>query len=521
MLSLPLPVLATQVPSTSYRLPTDIAEERMINASNFSMRDLCHTTIGVAEKVTVNAQSVQSSLGSDGWKTLSAHTAVNALHDSYARSDPPQCDEDTRVEVIREIKNWITDRKSPQRLLCMTGAAGSGKSALQQTIAESCSKSDILGSAYFFGAGDPTRNTTSSLVPTIAYQLGSENPGLKEYIGSAVERDGHIFKKSLLSQMTALICEPVRLLHEAGRLDFASLRYAILIDGLDECQGEDNQAKILAAVKKCLLDKNLPFRVFIASRPEWAIRSALEPGGELNKLAYHIELSDKYDATADIRRYLSRSLRELGLRSSDPRARSPGWFSKVDIEKLVEAASGQFIYAATVVRYLSERPSSPVDRLKIVLTWAPTDDQSIRPFKKLDLLYHNILSAARMAYEAVDTHREREFLLLFRAYHISSTLGFPKINDNSPFQISNEKVDGYLQLESGAHEILISDLHSLVTLRRSGPLSTKLYLYHKSFGDFLNEESRSKDLFVPYSRVQIHLAKCFLQHVIRYPVVGM
>ena len=73
----------------------------------------------------------------------------------------------------------------------MTGPAGSGKSALQQTIAERCEESDILGSAYFFATADPTRNTVSNIVPTIAYQLGSQNPILKQAI------DAEFVKKSL------------------------------------------------------------------------------------------------------------------------------------------------------------------------------------------------------------------------------------------------------------------------------------------------------------------------------------
>lgn len=444
---------------------------------------------------------------------LLERTAPNALYDSRARYDAPKCDEDTRVEVIKELTNWIEDRESPQRLLCMTGAAGSGKSALQQTMAEYCSNSKILGSAYFFGAADPTRNTPSSLVPTIAYQLGRGNHELRAYIDSAVEEDPLIFSKSLASQMTTLICDPVKSLQAAGRLDLASFRYAILIDGLDECQGEDHQSEILMAVKQCLLDKDLPFRIFIASRPEWAIRSALEPGGKLNEPSYHIQLSDHYDATADIRRYLWRSLRELGLQSCDPRARSGEWFSGEDIEKLVKAASGQFIYAATVVRYLSERRSSPVDRLKTILTWTPEYRQSARPFERLDLLYHNILSAAKIAYEAVDSHAERDFLLLFRAYHINASLSFP--GTGGPYRYFNEQLNALLQLEQGADVILISDLRSLASLVPRGPYGTSLHFYHQSFSDFLDDQGRSKDLFVSSDRVRTHLAKCFLRQVVQ------
>jgi hypothetical protein len=38
-----------------------------------------------------------------GWKMLLKNIASNALHDSSARFDPPKCDEDTRVEVTKEL----------------------------------------------------------------------------------------------------------------------------------------------------------------------------------------------------------------------------------------------------------------------------------------------------------------------------------------------------------------------------------------------------------------------------------
>ncbi|KAJ2927360.1 hypothetical protein H1R20_g9736, partial [Candolleomyces eurysporus] len=39
----------------------------------------------------------------DGWKMLLKNVASNALHDSSARFDAPKCDEDTRVEVTKEL----------------------------------------------------------------------------------------------------------------------------------------------------------------------------------------------------------------------------------------------------------------------------------------------------------------------------------------------------------------------------------------------------------------------------------
>ena len=130
-----------------------------------------------------------------GWELLLKYTAPNALYNSSARYDAPKCDEDTRVEVTSEIMGRIQDRECPQRLLCMTGAAGAGKSALQQTVAETCSGLDILATTFFFSSTDPTRNTVSAVIPTIAYQLGSNNPAVREAISQAVTKDPLIFKK--------------------------------------------------------------------------------------------------------------------------------------------------------------------------------------------------------------------------------------------------------------------------------------------------------------------------------------
>ncbi|KAJ2925891.1 hypothetical protein H1R20_g11205, partial [Candolleomyces eurysporus] len=435
-----------------------------------------------------------------------------------ARYDCPKCDEDTRLEVATEIMNWIEDRNGPQRLLCMTGAAGAGKSALQQTIAECCGRLDILGSAFFLGAADPTRNTVTPIVPTIAFQLGLANPSLKQAITLAIENDPTIFSRSLQEQMDTLIVAPVRGLTVQGLDPKALPAYAILIDGLDECKGEHHQSELLAAIKKSLLASDLPFRIFIASRPEWAIRSALDPGGDLHELAYHIQLSDKYDATADIRRYLWRRLRDIGHKSRDPRVRSHLWPAAEDIEILVRAASGQFIYAATVVKYVSEPRVYPSDRLKTVITWTPAEDQLARPFENLDRLYANILSEAKGAYEAVDIYSRRDFLLLFRVYHMKDTRGLSGLNLRFNHTTA---LNAVLGLEEWAHESLISDLQSLVIYEPSQAHGFKLRSYHRSFSEFMENESRSQALFVPTSRVYAHIAKCSLQAINRCPLTSI
>ena len=101
--------------------------------------------------------------------------------------------------------NWIQDRDPTHRLLCMTGAAGSGKSALQQTIAERCTERYIPSATFFLSSTDPTRNNVSSIVPTIAYQLGLKHALVRASTVAAVKRDPLVFSQSLRSQMDTLL----------------------------------------------------------------------------------------------------------------------------------------------------------------------------------------------------------------------------------------------------------------------------------------------------------------------------
>ena len=174
------------------------------------------------------------------------HTATNALYDSSARFNPPKVDEDTRVVVMERLTNWIEDRDSPMRLLCMTGAAGAGKSAPQQTITERFASSKVLAASFLFASSDPTRNNITTIVPTIAYQLGLGHPHLRGWIGEAVDNDHLIFKKSLKTQMDTLIIGPVeRLRSQVDSATFSSIPYLITIDGLDECSDALHQAELL------------------------------------------------------------------------------------------------------------------------------------------------------------------------------------------------------------------------------------------------------------------------------------
>ncbi|TEB30625.1 hypothetical protein FA13DRAFT_1792210 [Coprinellus micaceus] len=486
-------------------LPPNSSPSLFANANNFHLQNL-------------NYYQVSSPSRSEtGWKLLLEHTTPSALYDSRARFDPPKVDKHTRVEVMERLTTWIEDRESPTRLLCMTGAAGAGKSALQQTIAERYAESGALAASFFFSCSDPSRNNVSAIVPSIAYQLGLRHPYLRQWIGEAVDDDHLVFSKSLRTQMDALVVRPVEHFRaQMGPAKFSSLPYLITIDALDECLDDQHQADLLSVIHTSLLRDNMPFRIFLASRPELTIRTALEsyPQG----FVYHLRLSDDFDATDDIRKALWRRLREIGARSSDPLARSPLWPTHDDVESLVIASSGQFVYAATVIRYVSDRRGSPVKRLQMVLEGrhgeAPANE---RLFAELDLLYMSILSNAKEAWEVANPDSPYDFVVLLRIFECYRCSDFPL----SSFLVTRRYHESndfchLLGLDSNTLDTLTLDLRSLVSVvdkNGSGETYDTLHLYHRSFVEFLDTPTRSKGLYRSTVLVTEFIVSCLMRQI--------
>lgn len=260
---------------------------------------------------------------------------------------------------------WIQRKSSPNRLLCITGAAGAGKTAIQQTLALHCERQVILASTFSFSAADDSRKDISRVIPSIAYQLGVKNNPFHQLVAQAILRDEAIFERDSATQMETLVVHPSQDLR--NRETFSP--YIILIDGFD-CLDEGEQAELLEVIRQQLLEKNTVFLIAIASRPQLAIHTAVSSNGHLTALADHIQLSNEYDATPDIRHTLRTQLRRIGRESHDPDANNSSWPSDDDLERLVASASGQYIYAATVLKYVSEPRGggSPSMRLRTILS---------------------------------------------------------------------------------------------------------------------------------------------------------
>ncbi|PPQ95012.1 hypothetical protein CVT25_000475 [Psilocybe cyanescens] len=434
-----------------------------------------------------------------GFELLQEYVAHGAFHDSGERFDPPKCHANTRVAIIKRITNWICGLSENIRealIMWLYGAAGAGKSAIAQTIAEILDGQHFILASFFFSRNDPQRGTAQLLVTTLAYQLAVKLPLVfRERLRLAFENDPLITTRSLEAQFKALIREPLlELLHSEFSINN---HLVIIIDGLDECDDSKVQARIVDLSFDLLRGRDIPLKILIASRPEIDISSSFDtkPFSTLARIA----LDDDYQSIEDIRHFLADKFHEIKtqhrLRSYIP----IGWPAQDSLDTLVQKSSRQFIYASTVMKYVASARHRPTHRLEVVLG-IQLPKAGDNPFAELDALYRHIL----MGVEEVD------LILQIIGFVVLHPADYPNL---VPF------IEALLSLVPGDVELLMQNLSSLISVENHPYFPEKLTIriLHASFKDYLLDQSRSKDFFLDSLKMHTHYAELCIAQITEFP----
>ncbi|KIM37667.1 hypothetical protein M413DRAFT_47349, partial [Hebeloma cylindrosporum] len=316
---------------------------------------------------------------------LFSSISSGAFHNSAERYDAPKCHPQTRLAILEKIMNWIKDVTNPQspRFMWIYGPAGSGKSAIAQTIAEICEKEGIIIASFFFSRTVAERNNEGSLIPTLVYQIYLAITEIRDFITTAVEHDPTILSRSLDAQIRALLVEP---------LSFSPVQLTpklIIIDGLDECVSPKAQKCILQTLAAAAAQLNHSVRFLVASRPEQVIRTSFN-APTLSGITMGVPLDETYKPNADIKMFLNSRFSEIKEDHPSGAFLPEIWPPKGVVDTLVTKSSGQFIYASTVMKFIESHHHRPTDRLKIILGVSKSGADA--PFAELDAVYHHVLS---------------------------------------------------------------------------------------------------------------------------------
>lgn len=362
-----------------------------------------------------------------------------------------------------------------QWILWLNGAAGAGKSAIARSIVALCIAKNIPMARFFFFRTDTTRNTVQPIIATLVYQLVQQIPDLMAIIVPKIESDPLIFTKSLETQLQYLIFEPLHQLHCECVLKNIIV---LLFDGVDECDGDENQMHLIRLIAYFLRNRDLPIIAFFGSRAEYHLQQIFRTH-DVSTNVLQLALDDNYLPNADIRLFLDDKFKQVKETHPFNHHLDIDWPNPAHVQEIVQKSSGQFIYASVIINFVLSPRQHPARQLEIIRGLRPAG--KLTPFAQLDVLYRHILSQ-------IQDFDRTSLILAWAIFGLSQRGG----------GISN----GFSSCDIPA---LLGDLASIIIYE-----DNELRFLHASLPDFLLDRTRSQDYYLDKkfwcTRLSIH---CF------------
>ncbi|PQE27705.1 WD40 YVTN repeat-like-containing protein [Rutstroemia sp. NJR-2017a WRK4] len=404
--------------------------------------------------------------------------ATDAPFNSCNRQYEPTCLPETRVDLLQEIYKWA-DRQNEQCIFWLNGLAGTGKSTIARTVARTYFEQNRLGASFFFSRGGGDVGHASKFFTSLAVQLAYNIPSLQHYISDAITERSDIASHSFRDQWRQLVLRPLSRLD--GSLSLSS--YVLIIDALDECDNENDIQMILQLLAMARELKTIQLRVFLTSRPEIPIRYGFNqiPSTERQGFVLHsipLEIVDR-----DIFFFLKHNLELIGHYNEH----EPGWPGSEAIQRLVNAASGLFIWAATACRFI--RGGFIEERLRLLLEG---NDTSASPEEHLNSIYIAIL---RNSIQPSYMEQERQKLYSMLRYVLGSIVVLSSL-------LSIKSLSRLLYITAPEVNRTLKSLHAILYIPEDKNHS--LRLHHPSFRDFLLNKKRCGDSNFWVDEKQIH-----------------
>ncbi|KAF9230439.1 hypothetical protein BU15DRAFT_57231, partial [Melanogaster broomeanus] len=231
-------------------------------------------------------------------------SVTSAAFDSIERHPAPACLPGTRLELLARLAEWADNPATDQCVCWLSGVAGSGKSAVAQSIAEKYARLNRLAASFFFSRKEISRRTAQRIFPTLASQMVVFAPSIKPAISDALNEDYTIPMKVLVEQMRRLLQAPMSSV-QCSCLD----PVLVVIDSLDECDEEKMAKEVVVLLADLLRTCHWPLKVLFTSRREpYIVQTFLQ--SDVRSMTYALQLQD-FNVQDDIRSYLNHSFADI------------------------------------------------------------------------------------------------------------------------------------------------------------------------------------------------------------------
>jgi hypothetical protein len=232
----------------------------------------------------------------------------------------------------------MANDKNGKPIFWLNGAAGTGKSTIARTIAETFADQQQLGANFFFKRGKGERGNATRFFTTIATQRAARISQLGPGIKNAIDADPTISEKALRDQFEKLIIQP---LSEEAHLPVLVL--LVVIDALDKCEQDNDIRPILQLLPLTRELERVSLRVFVTSRPELHVCLGFKQMADGTYEDLVLQEVARQTIQHDIRVYFEHELGQI----QQQRSLSPNWPSRDQVDALVEQAVPLFISSQT------------------------------------------------------------------------------------------------------------------------------------------------------------------------------
>ena len=288
----------------------------------------------------------------------------------------------TRVEMLADIDTWVRDPNA-ENMAWIHGYAGSGKSALMNSIARNLEKAYIPFTCFMCKRDDAERADVQRILSTICYDLTRYYSDYCGRVSNAVKQpEGRaITTGDVEAQMELLFGVSPSYRVVSPKHAQRPPVHVILIDALDECKNA-RERNALTRHLRDLADGVPWIRIIITSRPEADFVGVFDDSSHDARI-YNININDeRWGTSADIRLFTEAKSKELNLDLSPDQ-----------IDCFQKKASGLFIWCTTVFRYIEESMESKARTVADVLEDHPPDSQD-NPHVPLYILYQHVVNSA-------------------------------------------------------------------------------------------------------------------------------
>ena len=327
----------------------------------------------------------------------------------------------------------------------------------------------------------------SKFFTSLAVQLAYAVPSLQTHVRDAVRERSDIANLSLLDQWRQLVLGPL------SKLEKSHQSYVLVVDALDECEGDNNIRTILKLLAEARSLKTVRLRVFLTSRPEVPIRHGIQHIPQAEHQDFILQNIPLAIVNHDIYLFLEynlRSIRQEWTFGAD-------WPGEVVLRQLVLYACGLFIWAATACRFIREGKRFAHRRLDTILKGSSSAITA--PEKHLNEIYLAVLKHS-ISSEYSDEEKEEVCDLL------KHTLGSIVVL-LSPLSASS--LSRLLHLPTEDVDRTFEDLHAILDIPEDS--TCLLRLHHPSFRDFLLNKDRCGEFWVDEKEAHQNLATGCIQ----------